>query len=334
MRREEFFEVLGELDEELVKDAELPARGHPHRRLATVLIAAVMAVLLMGAGVASVLYGENIQSWFSHYWEQRTGESMSGGQMQTIDHLSCKIDTSQTVEGVTVTVDSATVGDDSFFLLLRIKGPEFSKRYSYKFENVYMDVDPIIADGDYSMYGFGFQFKGLDADGSAIILLDYSYINGGEFTADDRMMSVDLKLKNLEESHGGDTKLLQEGEWHFEFTLNRSAALQKMSLPNTEVMILDIDKQEEVAVFLEDIELTSTGLRFRYDYYDGTLALSPHLDAVMKSAAGIGSGGGSGTVGEDGEYMYFSYQWEVPIDLDELDYVQIGGTKIYPSDGN
>lgn len=63
-------------------------------------------------------------------------------QVAVMDHLSQEIGLSQTVGGVQVTVDSATVGDDTFFVLLRLEGLNFSNSASYGFDEISMTVQP------------------------------------------------------------------------------------------------------------------------------------------------------------------------------------------------
>ena len=87
----------------------------PHfvRRLSAVGAAAVLLLFLLGCAVVGTVYGQSIQSWFAHYWQAVNHREMSQGQAALIDHLTQDINQSQTVDGVTVTVDSATVGDDT-----------------------------------------------------------------------------------------------------------------------------------------------------------------------------------------------------------------------------
>ena len=90
------------------------------RRWPVALIAVILCLFLMGAGVVAVIYGDRIQNLFGHYFELVTGQDMSEGQTALIDHLSQDISQSKTVGETTVTVDSVTVGDDRFYLLLRV----------------------------------------------------------------------------------------------------------------------------------------------------------------------------------------------------------------------
>ena len=84
---------------------------------------------------------------------------------------------SQTKSDVTVTVDSATVDYDKFFLLLRVNGIEFSNKYGYGFEQAIMDVKPDLVNENNGIGSYGFQYLGADGDGSHLLLLDYSYIS-------------------------------------------------------------------------------------------------------------------------------------------------------------
>lgn len=113
MNTRKFSEAMGEINDKYVVEAisyNPKSKTTLHRRLSIAMIAAILALLLIGAGVAAI-----------------------------IDHLSQEIELSQTTGNVTVTVDSATIGYDNFFLLLRVDGPEFSGRHGYSFENVIMN---------------------------------------------------------------------------------------------------------------------------------------------------------------------------------------------------
>ena len=133
MTNENILDAIGGINEEAVQDAKAyrDTGVHHFRRIPTALIAAIIALLLMGVVAAAAIYGSNIQSWFASQWEALTGQPMSNNQTAIIDHLSQDIGTSQSVENVTVSVDSATVGDDCFYLLLRVSGIELSEKCDY-----------------------------------------------------------------------------------------------------------------------------------------------------------------------------------------------------------
>lgn len=100
MNTKKFSEAMSEIDDKYVEEAisySPKAKITPHRRLSVALIAAILALLLIGAGVVAVICGDSFQSWFSHYWEEITGQSMSEEHTAVIEHLSQEIGVSQTV---------------------------------------------------------------------------------------------------------------------------------------------------------------------------------------------------------------------------------------------
>lgn len=61
---------------------------------------------------------------------------------------------------------------------------------------------------------------------------------------------------------------------NFTFMIKRSQKMETITLPDTEVMATDVNRQEQVAVALTQIELTSTGLRFQYPHNNRNIFLS------------------------------------------------------------
>ena len=53
-----------------------------------------------------------------------------------------------------------------------------------------------------------------------------------------------------------------------------------------------------------------------------------HIVIVLSNGKTIGNNGGIGSPTEDNKDMSFSYQWLVPVDLNEVVAVQIGETQI------
>lgn len=338
MKEKRILDVLGQVDERYIEEAApligdskmitLPSRHFRHR-LPHAMVAVIAAVILLGCSVVAVMYGDSIQNWFSHYWEAITGQSMSEGQSNVIDHLSQEIGLSQTVGEVSVTVDSATVGDDSFFLLLRVDGMKFSKRYSYGFENVLMEVQPDPLENAGGMGSYGFQYQGMDGDGTALMLMDFDYMSSNGYEQDTRPLEVTLTLENLiRNAHTDKERQLAEGQWSFEFTIDRSNIPEVIALPDTEVTVMNLNERKEVMVPFTNIELTNTGVRFQYDYAEGTLDIVNRLSVVLKNGIEIDINGGVGTPTADESALNCSYHWAIPVDLDEVVALKIGETEI------
>lgn len=332
MNRTDLYRSLQGLDDDLLERSETAfanSSSRIHRRLSAVLLAAILAVFFIGASAAAVLYGDSIQNWFYHRWKSLTGQSMSTEHAVLIDHLSQEIGLSQTVDGVTVTVDSAAVGDDSFFLLLRVQGMEFSARYSYGFDSFNLNVMPDPLETSGGLGGFGAEFQGLDDDGSALILFSYDYTTGQGYQEDLRPLELTLTLTDFLRSPFQDRQnLLVEGTWNFSFTLARHKP-ESIRLPDSEVAGSGrvSDRGSEISVLLTELEVTNTGIRFQFDCQNGEIDLDSHIFAILENGQEIGISSGNGTVLDSG-LLFSTYTWLVPIPLEEVTAVRIGGVEI------
>lgn len=85
-----------------------------------VLIAAIVVLALAGTALAAALPG--IQEWFSQQWTKETGKAIEKDQMGIITGLTDAVGVSDTVDGVTVSLDSVTRGEDVLWLLLEAEG--------------------------------------------------------------------------------------------------------------------------------------------------------------------------------------------------------------------
>ena len=324
-------DILLRSEEITTKQATIIPRKRPHR-LSAILIAATLAALLMGAGVIAVLNGNNIQNWFAHYWELVTGQEMSEKQTALIHHLSQDIGLSQTMDGITVTVDSATVGMDNFYLLIRVEGAKLSERHSYGFRHLDMTVSPDPLDEFGGMGSYGCQFHGIDGNGAAILLIDYDYVTKKGFVEDIRPLDITVTLEDFsKDPHNDYRQILGEGTWTFSFTLDRNQMPQHITLPDTEVMVIDLTEREEyteVPILFSDMVLTNTGLQFSYDYQKGTLDFAGRIRIYLTTGESIGVSSGTGVPLEDSGLLFCSYKWMVPVDLDEVAAVMVGETVI------
>ncbi|MCD7791831.1 MAG: DUF4179 domain-containing protein [Oscillospiraceae bacterium] len=322
-------EAMGYIDDELISAAAERAGGtrnnsRRRRRLAAALAAAI-AALLLGACAAAVIYTDGIQGWFGRYWEEITGRPMSEGQAAAIDHLSQQINISQTCGDVTVTVDSAVVGDGSFFVLLRVSGVRLSPRYSYGFAQTEMTMMPDpLADG--GIGGYGLNYLCADGDGSALLLLEHEYSAAAGDEPDTDSVQVDLLLTDFGRLRGGDCKILAEGQWSFSFAIDRSAECERVTLPDTVVSVYNSEAGEAVAAALTDIELTSMGLRFCCR--ESEMFSLMELELRLKNGAYVYSRGGTGAAAENEDIFTCSCWWDVPVDLGEVEAVIIGETEI------
>ena len=332
MNTTDFLSAFGEINETYVETAAATVgkagKTSPRfrRKMTVLLIAAAVCLCLMGAAAVGALYGDSIQSWFSHQWELVTKRDMSQGQLTVIDHLSQDINISKTVDGVTVTADSATVGDGTFYLLLRVEGVKFSSRYLYSFHDVLMELSPDPRDEGGTFGGYGYQYAGRDGDGAALFLISFNYAGGGDTGKDTSPLQVTLTLKDLFRDAARE-KTIQKGEWVFTFTVDRSQPLEAVALPDTPVTLADYQTHSETVVWLRDIRVTNVGIRFRQDSASGTFIHADGLRLILKNGAEVGNDGGYGTPLDDAS-LEWSYMWQFPMDLDEAAYICIGTQRL------
>ena len=298
-------------------------RRHPGAlRAATAVLAA--AVLLTVGGVA--LSGQPaVRAWFDRYWQAIAGKPMEEGQSLLLQGLTQTIGVSDTENGVTVTADSAVVGDDSFWLLLKVSGPELSTRYGYTFGNdtLTLTPDPAEAGGTFS---WGLESHGVNADGEAELLLQYSYqLKSGANPPWTEDMAVTLRLTDLIQGRStGADATVAAGTWELNFTL-RSGDVATVSLPDTWVECTD-GQEGTQRLLLRDITLTATGIRFSSRGEAPRVELVPAL--VLRDGTEVDYGDGTGAARADGLGLEHSFHWRVPVDLTQVSAVRICDTVI------
>lgn len=327
---------FSEVDEDILERSETAtvSRTVPHRRrLSFVLIAAILALLLMGSGIVVTIWGDDIQDFYDLFWEKFTGQPMSDQHAALIDRLSQEIGISETASGVTVTVDSATVGTQDFSILLRAQGLEFSKRNVYGFDETKLTMDPKTLEEVSLSANYSYQFVGFDADGAILMLISGHYTARDPFRENPPPLTVTLTMTNFVRSPWSDDRvLLAEGVWEFTFSMDRHE-LDLKDLPNTQVTGVDYSKKgapAETPVTLTDIVLTNLGLNFQYDRQGGDVHLDIHIfdvKLVLDSGQEIVPVSSSETALQDGS-GYCTYTWMFPANLDEVATLKIGDAVI------
>ena len=73
----------------------------------------------------------------------------------------------------------------------------------------------------------------------------------------------------------------------------------------------------------------AAGVRFQYDYAQGDLFLSEErVVLVLKNGKTVINTGAMGSPTDDNQFMQYTYQWLVPVNLDEVDHLEIGTAQI------
>jgi hypothetical protein len=332
MNTEKFSYAMSEIDSKYVDEAisyHAGLKSHIHfRNLPAAAVAAMLAVLLMGTCVVGAVCNDNIQNWFQQKWKEITGHSMGSEQSAVIDQLSQPINVSQTIGNVTVTADSATVGNGSFYLLLRVEGLNLSPNCGYGFDDLEMKLAPAPFEDGNGFGGYGFEYQGLDNNGAALMLINYNYAGAESDATDTSPLEVSLWLKDfVNNANTTAQETIAAGEWNLKFWIDRTQLPNAIKLPDMKAVVTDLDTLQEVTIFIHNFELTSTGMNLQYEC-DETEAFLEQVCVEMKDGTVVDSNGGVGMNLDDGETMEWSFQWQFPIDLNEVEAIKIGSTRI------
>ena len=299
------------------------------------LAAAVLAVVLV-AGTALAVASPSLRDWFAREWAERTGGNISENQALLIDSLTQKVGESQAVGDVTVTVDSLTVGGDVLWALVDVEGLDFNADALYSFDQTDIEILPDPSGGAPGVMAYSIGSIGLTEDGAVRMLLEFScnfrnnvQLERGGYTLHLSMQDLTLVRVKRED------KIIYDGIWTFSIPLTVESFSTVITIDNvvlhdrTEPDIrhgengeVEYDGVLEKDVTLTDIQLSSTGLSF---LADSSVTLT--VEAILSDGTEVLSSSGGGVTLEDGS-MYCTNQWPVPLDVEDIVALRIGGTEI------
>lgn len=236
------------------------------------LIAAVIAALLL-AGCGYVVLSE--AQWLQSFFSRQKGQPLSQGQSAYIEQNTQVIGQSVTVNGYTVTVESAIAEERVACIRLRLEGPGLADIYSGDFrprpladgrgyESLFFEKGH--ASAEESPYGLGRWI--FSPDGNAIsILIQLDQSANPDAPSFEAGVPYVLHLTDLYVNGFGQTeRILTEGTWDFEIVfdhLNTDSA-ELISLPITIT-------HENISLRVTSVKLRTMGIDVRfapgaYDY--------------------------------------------------------------------
>lgn len=304
-------------------------RENRHLRVPkAMLVAAVLAVVLAGSAVAAAGGPGSMKEWFALRWEAENERSMTEEQVLLIDSLTQSVGVSDTDSGITVTLDSITVGDSALWMLLTAQG-DFDLQgeetaYYVGPEDLVFKEDPDHSSTPGS-YGTDYPFIGVAEDGTLTMVMRYSITLVGE----DTLLSggeATLKLRDLMYYD----EVLVEGTWSLPFVIEPVEHQEMLLVERAEVPARNHVAGGEDTVEIRDIRVSATGVRFRMAAEDA-VTLYPLLDGVVLSGGELCwcNGGGSRWLGEIENSDWGSdYYWEMPVDLAQVTALKFGDTLI------
>ena len=302
-----------------------------------VFLAVALTLCTVGAAYAVVA------NWFSSYFVDNSGKALTPEQYQFIEEKSVGIGQSITVDGYTVTVNSAICDAQTLYLAISVEGPEGvkidmdSEEGSLFFEYVKSEsTGTYTSTGHLISWNRGIQILD-DGDGkgnTVTIVIQEQYV----MSADSNRVYTDgeiwkLQLADLSMRSGAplydEVTTLAEGGWSFEFPLTEAnGEIEMISSPLVCVAQAggEMAAKESIEMMVDSLILRPFSVTLRYSFIPGNRPEAVDiLDVylVMKDGSTVTavprSGGGAGGVGSMGGTM--SYIFDAPVMLDEVAYV-------------
>ena len=301
--------------------------GRRRRLSAGALVAAALTAVLAGSCLA-VAVNPALREWFSREWNGATGGALSENQAMLIDSLTQKVGESAVSGDITVVVDSITVSDDILWALLDVEGMTFHDGKHYSFSGIDVEITPDPSEGAVGSMGYSVGSIGITKTGAARMLLQFS----GTFSTRNQINSggyaLELHLEDLcQNLGGGGEKVLVQGEWDFSIPLLVDDLSPVITIDSAEVMNLSKTGDGEIieteTIALEDIRVSATGISFQSADSFNILSAA----AILRDGTEVRESDSGGTRMEDGSW-YTSIHWPVPIDVEDIVALRIGGTEI------
>lgn len=341
--RELFDEVhaSGRLKEEVMNMTKQERTQVVKKVSVSFIIAAALAVLLAGTALAAAIgIPQTLQEWFGQQWTEAGGGEMPGEQSEVIESLVQPVGVSDTDNGVTVTLQSVTPGENCLWLKLEVEGPDFSKEdFMYEFQFIDL-TGPFVEEHKPTTPGVGLGIglsylegsTGVTKDGKLTTLIQCNfssampYQDGGELTL--KLIDIVYKMDNGSISVEGN---LASGEWDLPFTIK---PVEDRAALTADPAMVPASHEGEDLVPIKDIRVSSTGLTYTVDApvtreEDGR-ANGPQttFDIALRLSDGMEVTLGSYFATWTGEYGNSPWEaragWTFPVDLSKAEAIRFG----------
>ncbi len=326
MTGRELLVELGTIDEGFYHEADGRGRG----AYRPVLIAAVVAVLLLLAGCGyAVLSGT---AWFQAYFARQQEQPLTQGQMELIANSTKEIGGSVTVNGYTVTLESAIAEPKTAYIKLRITGEK-------PFSGKSVSLQPRKVPGEDRLERAFFPKGASPTDASPFgtstwvfddpvgkevsVLIRMNQRTSPDAVSFEAGVPYILHLTDLTQWDDGGGTILAEGPWDFEIVFDHlnDGQLELTSQPVTV-------SANGVSLTLTSFKLGTMGAEAAFQPVDpsdmrtmGVLALS---QVVLKDGSTVALRPTSFDPGGHGSLGLVS-----PIDLKDVSYVELrDGTQL------
>ena len=334
----DFFDVIGEIADDLVlEEKEVPMKQtkripHPAK---TILIAAAIVAALTGTALAMMHYTRSANA-LEHTWNDMASNEMAQSHKDAIEAKSADLGESVTDQGITITVDSVSVTNDTAYLLYTIVPPNPDDQFTGILSET---IQVTASDGTtYSAEAAVADrlVEGSDSGASYYRILSCELPEGVTLSHGQLTMDISsLMLNDMEQT---------EGAWNFSFTLPEIEAAQNYDVNQT------IHFADDITLEISNISVSESRITFDYVsnrpevmILDGdaftageVAAADPDVQQVYTFYARLSDGtsvpvtGGSSVYRKSNQVNECEFYWSAPIDLSMLESITFsdGSTEI------
>ena len=298
------------------------------------LIAAALVLVLAGTTLAAVGMPRTLRDWFAMEWQERTDRDISQEQLALIDNLTQEVGVSDTQNGITVTLDSITVGNSSMWMMLKVSGAYSENedlRYHFDGIDLTLDPDPEQQPNTPGGHGFDFPYSKVGSDGTLMVLVRFEIDLAGLSSLTDTHRQATLLLEDVVCNDMTDPEdddlLLTDGSWTLQFDLEPQA-LNAIQIPGqVQAEARSTEGEANKTVTFWDVAITATDITFVQSREDQMYDVCPVL--VLEDGAEIEVGNGASRFRDEARTEWSSvWYWPVPVDLSQAAALRIGGTEI------
>lgn len=323
----DFFDVIGDIAADLVlEEKEVPMKQHKQisHPAKTILIAAAIVAALTGTALAVMHYTKSADA-LEHTWNDMASNEMAQSHKDAIEAKSADLGESVSDQGITITVNSVSVTNDTVYLLYTVATPNPDNLLSGILNET---IQVTASDGNtYSAEAAVADRLVEDSDSGASYyrilsceLPDGVTLSHGQLTMD----ISSLMLNDMEQ---------EEGTWNFAFTLPETEAVQNFDVDQT------LHFSDDVTLEISNISVSESRITFDYPsskpevmilngdaFTSGEVtAADPDVQQVYTFYARLSDGtsvpvtGGSSVYSESRQVNECEFYWSTPIDLSALE---------------
>lgn len=328
------------LNEEVINMTKQERTQAARKISVSFVAAAALAALLAGTALAAVIgVPETMQEWFGRQWTEAGGGEMPVEQSAVIEGLVQPVGVRAVDNGITVTLDSVTPGENCIWMLLTVEGaiPKENFRYIFDFVELtgpFVDAHQPTAPGvgQASSWDFPMEGSGVTSDGNIVILIRYHFSNRVPFQEGGEMeLHLENMLCEIETSEVSVSGSFLSGQWVLPFQVE---PVEDQAVLTAEYALVPSYYEGEAPVPIRDIRVSSTGLTYIVDA-EFTIApdkriIGPHetADIALRLSDGMevcGGGQMSTWAGEFGKSPWESRGvWPLPVDVSKVESIRFG----------